>query len=108
MLAVDDVAGAAAWWRDRLGFAVTFRHRRPDGDDAPLNYAVVERDDVEVHLARRAELTDRRRAELTITVADLDALQQELRGRGVPVATRTATAVAVSVPGGNRVVFRAG
>jgi hypothetical protein len=85
---------------------LTFSQRGPGGPDAPPNYAVVERDDVEVHLARRAEITDRRRAEITITVADLPALAEELLRHGLAPAHLPTGAIAVHDPTGNRVVFR--
>lgn len=105
MLAVGDVAAAAAWWVEVLGFSLAFRHRRPEPDaDDELNFAAVVRDDVEVHLARRAELTDRRRSEITITVADVAALGEELVGRGVPPRT-AGRGIVVTDPSGNRIVF---
>lgn len=106
MLAVDDVELAVLWWRDRLGFRAAFVHHEPP-PDGPLNFAAVERDDVEVHLARRAELSDRRRAEITITVADLESLAEELGSRGLTPARLPTRALAVADPSGNRIVFRA-
>lgn len=106
VLAVDDVAVARDWWTRALGFTTTFVHRSP-GDADILNYAVVERDDVEVHLARRSELTDRRRAELVIVVADLDGFASELASRGVAHRRPAPAKVVVDDPTGNRLVFRA-
>lgn len=104
ILAVEDVEVALAWWQGVLGFTTSFVHRSPAAPEV-LNYGVVVRDDVEIHLARRGELSDRRRAELTIAVADLDGLGNELAGREVPVARADRTLV-VEDPTGNRVVFR--
>jgi len=94
-----------AWWRERVGFRLTFVQHHPAAD-SPANYAVVERDDVEVHLARRAEVSDRRRAEITITVADLSALVDELAARRAHPAALPSGAVGVKDPTGNRIVFR--
>ncbi|QGG95717.1 VOC family protein [Actinomarinicola tropica] len=105
VLAVESVEAALEWWGDALGFTTSFVHRSPAAPGV-LNYAVVSRDDVEVHLARRRELTDRRRAELTIVVADLDALTGELASRGVGASRRHDGALVVHDPSGNRLLFR--
>lgn len=94
------------WWRDGLGFEITFVHRPLASEDVPVNYGVVARDDVEVHLARRVEISDRRRSEITIVVADLDGLRAELVGRDVP-SHLGSECVAVHDPDGNRIVFSA-
>lgn len=104
VLAVDDVEAAARWWSDHLGFDVEYRHRR---EDAPTNYAVVTRDDVEVHLARRAEISDRRRSEIVVTVLDLPGLAGELLDRSAGVHSLPSGDLVVTDPDGNRVVFTA-
>jgi catechol 2,3-dioxygenase-like lactoylglutathione lyase family enzyme len=102
VLAVADVEGAASWWTDHLGFAVEFRNLRTD---EPTNYAVVTRDDVEVHLARREEISDRRRSEIVVTVLDLDALAGELLDRSAGVHRLSTGDLVVRDPDGNRIVF---
>lgn len=104
VLAVADVESAARWWSDHLGFTIDFRNRRAD---EPTNYAVVARDDVEVHLARRAEITDRRRSEIVVTVVDLSALATELLDRSAGVHRRGDGDLVVTDDDGNRVVFTA-
>jgi catechol 2,3-dioxygenase-like lactoylglutathione lyase family enzyme len=104
MVAVVDVEAAAAWWEQRLGFAVTFRHHAED-PEATVNFAAVERDDVEVHLARRDELTDRRRTEITMTVADVRSLVDELFDRGLAPRPHVGGGFEVLDPAGNRIVF---
>lgn len=104
MLAVGDVESAAAWWEEKLGFATTFRHRL-DEPDGVVNFAAVERDDVEVHLARRSELSDPSRAEITIVVADVRALFDELVNRGLSPRPHLGGGYAVTDPAGNRIVF---
>jgi len=104
VLAVDDVESAARWWSEHLGFHVEFRHRL---EDAPTNYAVVTRDDVEVHLARRAEISDGRRSEIVVTVLDLPGLAGELLDRSAGVHSLSSGDLVVTDPDGNRVVFTA-
>jgi catechol 2,3-dioxygenase-like lactoylglutathione lyase family enzyme len=104
VLAVADVESAARWWSEHLGFAIDFRNRL---DDEPTNYAVVARDDVEVHLARRDEISDRRRSEIVVTVFDLSALAAELIDRSAGVHRRADGDLIVTDPDGNRVVFTA-
>jgi hypothetical protein len=99
---VDDVETTARWWSERLGFDIDFRNRQ---DDAPTNYAVVARDDVEVHLARRDEVSDQRRSEIVVTVLDLSALARELLDRSVDVRSLPSGSLLVRDPDGNRVVF---
>jgi catechol 2,3-dioxygenase-like lactoylglutathione lyase family enzyme len=102
VLAVDDVEASSAWWADHLGFHVDFRHRLAS---EPTNYAVVTRDDVEVHLARRAEISDRRRSEIVVTVVDLNALAAELLDRSADVRSLPSGDLIVRDPDGNRVLF---
>ena len=102
VLAVDDVEVSSTWWADHLGFDVDYRHRLAT---EPTNYAVVTRDDVEVHLARRAEISDRRRSEIVVTVLDLNALATELLDRSADVRSLPSGALIVRDPDGNRVVF---
>ena len=102
VLAVSDVESTARWWHEQLGFEIDFRNRR---DDAPTNYAVVARDDVEIHLARRDEISDRRRSEIVVTVLDLAAWTQEMLDRSVDVRSLPSGSLLVRDPDGNRVVF---
>ena len=74
---VTDVPKSMAYYRDALGFAVTFEY------GAPLYYACLCRDDVELHLID-ARHTERRPGHggLCVFVTDVDKLYAELVGRG--------------------------
>jgi catechol 2,3-dioxygenase-like lactoylglutathione lyase family enzyme len=87
-LVVSDVVKTAEWYRDKLGFTVLGYF----GD--PPVYAIVERDDVEIHFGRadkgaQAQLNERVREgsgnDFYIWVSDIDVLHEELLGRGVSV-----------------------
>lgn len=64
LLAAADPAAAAAWYRDRLGFRVVSTY--PDD-----GYAIVRRDDVELHFWR---CDDRRIAENTSAYLRVDGI----------------------------------
>jgi catechol 2,3-dioxygenase-like lactoylglutathione lyase family enzyme len=81
---VDDVARAADYYRDQLGFEVTFY------EDNPRHYAYASRDEVYVHFACFKDAPPRPNNEAVppdmfdvyIYVDDVAALHQELVERG--------------------------
>ena len=79
VLHVPDVAAAAAFYRDRLGFAWDF------GDDT---YAVVWRDNSAIHFVRDGEGV--RGVHLFQWVKDVDAYYREVVDRGAKVAAEPA------------------
>lgn len=77
---VSDIARSAAFYRDGLGFAVTFEYGKP------TFYVCLCRDDVALHLV--TEAVGKRRAgqsAICIFVKDVDAVHAEIVGRGVVV-----------------------
>lgn len=74
---VSDIAASLAYYRDVLGFEVTFEY------GAPLSYACLCRDVVALHLLAAAR-TKRLPGQggLCIFVRDVDQLYAELSGRG--------------------------
>jgi uncharacterized glyoxalase superfamily protein PhnB len=105
-----------AFWADRLGFEVT---NKVPGDDGQLVFASVQLGAIEIMYQTRAsvlqELPSAARdltghsVSLFITVADLDAVEESLRG--VPVVKPRhqtfygSTEIYVKEPGGNTVGF---
>jgi uncharacterized glyoxalase superfamily protein PhnB len=88
VLLVEDVARAAAYYRDQLGFDVDSYDALPD------HYAYAQRDACHVHFARfreasrrppNAELVPPDMFDLYIYVEDVDALYRELQERGADV-----------------------
>jgi uncharacterized glyoxalase superfamily protein PhnB len=85
--AVPDVAAAAAYYRDVLGFEISGFFRDPPA------YSIVRRDAVEIHLARAdvgrdaAAYAPHRDGSLDayVWVDDLDALFAELQSRGARI-----------------------
>jgi catechol 2,3-dioxygenase-like lactoylglutathione lyase family enzyme len=86
VLLVDDVARAADYYRDRLGFEVTF-------SDDPTHYAFASRDEVWLHFARfkdaprlpNSKAVPPDMFDVYIYLDDLEALHRELVGRGAVV-----------------------
>src|SRR5262249_18889004 len=87
VLLVDDVSRAAEYYRDRLGFEVTFF------DKNPTHYAYASRDEVWLHFACFRDAAPRPNVEVVppdmfdvyIYVDDLGALHEELVERGAEV-----------------------
>lgn len=75
---VRDVAAATAYYRDGLGFTVSFEYGNP------IFYVCLCRDDVNLHLIAEGK-TKRQpgQAALCVFVKDVDAVYAELIGRGV-------------------------
>jgi catechol 2,3-dioxygenase-like lactoylglutathione lyase family enzyme len=80
VLAVNDIAASVAYYRDALGFAVTFEYGQP------TFYACLCRDEAALHLIAASE-TKRQPGEgaLCIFLDDVDALHAELVARKAKV-----------------------
>lgn len=80
VFSVADIAKSIAYYRDALGFAVTFQYGEP------TFYACLCRDEVNLHLLAAAE-TKRLPGHggVCVFVEDVDALHAELAGRGAKV-----------------------
>jgi catechol 2,3-dioxygenase-like lactoylglutathione lyase family enzyme len=80
VLAVNDIAASVAYYRDALGFAVTFEYGQP------TFYACLCRDEAAMHLIAASE-TKRQPGEgaLCIFLDDVDALHAELVARKAKV-----------------------
>jgi uncharacterized glyoxalase superfamily protein PhnB len=80
VLTVRDIEKSVAYYRDALGFAVTFQYGQP------TFYACLCRDDVNLHLVA-ANKTRRLPGHggVAIFVADMDALHAEFVARGAKV-----------------------
>jgi uncharacterized glyoxalase superfamily protein PhnB len=75
---VEDVLRSVAFYRDRLGFDVAFTYGEP------VFYGGVCRGDVTIHLqAARASKHQRGQGAINIFTADVDAVYEEFRQRGV-------------------------
>ena len=84
---VDDVEASVRWYVTMLGFGAVFENRDPNDED-PTNYAVLRRDQVALHLIRRAEAAERfaGAVDAQFSIAgDIDAFFEALRARGVNV-----------------------
>ncbi|WP_334536107.1 bleomycin resistance protein [Bradyrhizobium sp. AZCC 2230] len=80
---VFDIEASLAYYRDVLGFQVTFEY------GAPLSYACLCRDEVALHLL--AAVATKRlpgQGALCIFVRDVDRLYTELSGRGARLVNR--------------------
>lgn len=84
VFAVADCGRSLAFYVDRLGFRVHFQM----GD--PIDYAIVERDAVSIHLmpAPKGDAAAVGRSSIYVFAADVDTLHNELRaaGCGIEVA----------------------
>lgn len=76
LLGTRDVERALDFYVERLGFRVVFRDA-----STPANYAVLQRDDVELHFQWQDE-REMSTARLRILVDDPDALFAEFQARG--------------------------
>jgi catechol 2,3-dioxygenase-like lactoylglutathione lyase family enzyme len=103
---VRDPAAARDWYRDVLGFTVTFEY------GTPLFYICLCRDDVQLHL-RAANGTTRQagQASLCVFVRDIDAFHAEITARGAtPLEPPTDRAYGMRDfdlrdPDGNQITF---
>lgn len=77
---VRDVAASLAYYRDALGFTVTFEYGQP------IYYVCLCRDEVALHLLSGRETTRQPgNGGLCVFVRDVDAVHAELASRGVRV-----------------------
>ena len=80
VLTVGDIAASTAYYRDALGFAVSFEY----GD--PTFYVCLCRDEVSLHLIATGEAgRPPGTGAVSVFVDDVDALHAELAGRGANV-----------------------
>ena len=75
-LPAASVESASCWYEEKLGFRTTMK--MPDGD-----YAIVERDGAALHLFSGGEAAP---VSLHIFVDAIEALTEELEGRGAEIA----------------------
>jgi DNA-binding transcriptional MerR regulator/predicted enzyme related to lactoylglutathione lyase len=81
VLQVPDVVAAAEYYRDMLGFEISFVWGEPP------QYATTRRDDAPIHFTR-GELPARERgpaADIYLFVSDIDEVFEELKGRGAKI-----------------------
>lgn len=76
-LPVEDLENSLGYYRDQLGFEVAFG--MPGGD-----YAIVERDDIAIHLFQQTGERSNRVA-IHVFADDLEGLHDELTGRGARI-----------------------
>ena len=83
ILPVHHVPELISFYRDKLGFELTFQW----GD--PVDYAVLKAADVSIHLTRRADNSAPSKAHVALMVftTDVDGLYQELVKKGVAIKT---------------------
>lgn len=103
---VAEVPPSLRFFTDRLGFKIDFQM----GD--PPSYAIIERGAVSLHLMPKSQ--DPRglgTSSVYVFVAGVDALHDELKGRGCPIEAAPETLsygmreMSVRDPDGNRVTF---
>jgi uncharacterized glyoxalase superfamily protein PhnB len=80
-LAVKDMHAALTFYEHKLGFRCTFKVH--DDLHPEIPYAIVRRDEVELHLSRSGDSAGR--ASCYIDVDDADALFEEFRRAGVEI-----------------------
>jgi catechol 2,3-dioxygenase-like lactoylglutathione lyase family enzyme len=91
ILPVSDIYETIAWYENALGLQTTYVHgngRRGETEDF-ANYAIMSRDEVEVHfiLDEGGPVWTRSgTGHLGLTVRDVDAAYADVRARGVPIA----------------------
>jgi catechol 2,3-dioxygenase-like lactoylglutathione lyase family enzyme len=103
---VAEVGPSLRFFTERLGFSIHFQM----GD--PPSYAIVERDAVSLHLMPASQdAAGLGRSSVYVFVAGVDALHDELTGRGCPIEIPPKDfaygmrEMSVRDPDGNRVTF---
>ena len=81
VLSVDNATEAAEFYRDKLGFEISFTHGEP------TYYAIVKRGNtVSIHLSEREDTSKPiARCHVYVFVSDVDAVHKEYTSRGVKV-----------------------
>jgi len=82
VLPVEDVEKTAAFYRDQLGFEITFTW------ESPASYAVLKRDEaVGIHLVKRQDegQPSEKHTALYIFVHDVDTVYREYLSKGVEI-----------------------
>ena len=114
VLPVDDIGVAAKWYKHALGLNTAYLHEGEDDTEA-TNYAILARDGVEVHLIldepppHRTAWSHAGTGYLYLLVRDVDAVFEEVRSRGFPIARALRTegwgarAFELTDPAGNSV-----
>jgi predicted enzyme related to lactoylglutathione lyase len=77
---VRDVEAASKFYEAALGCLVTFEI------GTPINYAVLKKDDAEIHLARSADPAPRTQNIMHLLVNDADAAYARCRSAGATIA----------------------
>jgi hypothetical protein len=87
-----DVARDVAWWKEKLGFRNVFDNTRYE--DNPLEYAVLERQGIYVHLQMQfpKDMDKMYMAQIRIQVENIEPLYEELKAKGVAKQLRNPTA----------------
>ena len=91
ILPVSDIYDTIAWYEKALGFQSRYIHgsgRRGEAEDF-ANYAIMNRDSVEVHFILDeggAVWTRAGTGHLGLTVRDVDAVYAEVQSRGIAIA----------------------
>ncbi len=79
---VSDMERSLVFYRDQLGFEVTFAW------EDPVSYAVLKRDDISIHLSLSdGTVTTSGHTALYIFPYDVDAVYSELKAKGVSFLT---------------------
>jgi catechol 2,3-dioxygenase-like lactoylglutathione lyase family enzyme len=106
VLAVSNVGRSLAFFMDKLGFRVEFRM----GD--PVEYAIIERDMVSLHLMPASrDPAALGQARIYVFAAGVDALHEELRALGFPIEVAPKDLsygmreMSLRDPDGNRLTF---
>lgn len=85
--AVDRVEKSVAWYEEKLGFEVIDVAEDPQGHE-PASYAVLEKNEVSLHLIRRADAKEgfRGHADAQFNVfGELDEAFEQLQSMGVEI-----------------------
>lgn len=91
VLPVNDISNAAAWYKSALDFETVYLHEGQEEGET-TNYAVLEREGLQVHLVldepppHDLPWTKSGTGFLYLIVKDIDAMLREVESRGVQLA----------------------